>query len=132
MIRFVSNKDDLNESVQQPLQILRKWNDFAGTTRNFMESSKTINIAVILSRYPGFVCKNDEDSSFFSLLTALFSASLKKGSVSQGKRKRPKKSSIGTYVKGIKQDMEQLEAEHEKILGMVLCISLHTITVLVK
>ena len=46
--------------------------------------------------------------------------------------KRPKKSSIGTYVREIKQDMKQLVADHEKIIGMVLCISLHTITVLVK
>ena len=49
MIRFGSNKDDLNESVQQPLRILRIVNDIAGTdlrTRNFMESSNTINMAV--------------------------------------------------------------------------------------
>ena len=47
MIRFGSNKDDLNESVQQPLRILRIFNDIAGTPRNFMESSITINVAVI-------------------------------------------------------------------------------------
>ena len=49
VIRFGSNKDDLNESVQQPLRILRIVNDIAGTdlrTRNFMESSNTINMAV--------------------------------------------------------------------------------------
>ena len=68
----------------------------------------------------------------FFLLTTLFSASPKKGWVSTGKMKRPKKSSIGTYVKEIKQNMKQLGADHEKIIGMVLCISLHTIRVLVK
>ena len=47
MIRFGSNKDDLNESVQQPSRILDILNDIAGTTRNFMESSNTINVAVI-------------------------------------------------------------------------------------
>ena len=68
----------------------------------------------------------------FFLLTALFSGSPRKDLVSKAKRKRPKKSSIGTYVKEIKQDMKQLGADHEKIIGMVLCISLHTITVLIK
>ena len=68
----------------------------------------------------------------FFLLTALFFASPKKGLVSKGKRKRPKKSSLGTYVKEIKQNMKQLGADHEKIIGMVLCISLRTITLLVK
>ena len=68
----------------------------------------------------------------FFLLTALFSGSPRKDLVSKAKRKRPKKSSIGTYVKEIKHDMEQLGADHEKIIGMVLCISLHTIRVLVK
>ena len=68
----------------------------------------------------------------FFLLTALFSGSPRKDLVSKAKRKRPKKSSIGTYVKEIKQDMKQLGADHEKIFGMVLCISLHTITVLIK
>ena len=47
IIIFGSNKDDLNESVQQPLRILEILNDIAGTTRNFMESSNTINVAVI-------------------------------------------------------------------------------------
>ena len=68
----------------------------------------------------------------FFLLTAFFSASPKKGSVSKGKRKRPKKSSIGTYVKEIKQDMKQLGADHEKMIGMELCISLRTITVKIR
>ena len=68
----------------------------------------------------------------FFLLTALFSGSLRKDLVSKAKRKRPKKSSIGTYVKEIKQNMKQLGADHEKIIGMVLCISLRTITLLVK
>ena len=45
--QFGSNKDDWNQSVQQPLRILRIFNDIAGTTRNFMESSNTINVAVI-------------------------------------------------------------------------------------
>ena len=47
VIRFGSNKDDLNESVQQPSRILEILNDIAGTTRIFMESSNTINVAVI-------------------------------------------------------------------------------------
>ena len=50
MIRFGPKKDDLDESVQQPLRILQMFNDISGTnlrTSNFMESSNRINVAVI-------------------------------------------------------------------------------------